>query len=74
MTSRLASFGSRLPRENGGSRCAALRALAIGVAILSLAGVANAEVLDARFAEFVKIYKATKPIYARMNRGTRSST
>lgn len=35
---------------------------------------ANATLFDARFAEFVKIYKATKPIYARLNRGTRSST
>lgn len=33
-----------------------------------------AALFDARFAEFVKIYKATKPIYARLNRGTRSST
>jgi xylulokinase len=31
-------------------------------------------VYDRLFSEFVKIYKATKPIYARLNRGTRSST
>jgi aminopeptidase YwaD len=54
LTSRLASFGSPLPRENGGSRCAALRALAIGVAILSLAGVANAEVLEAELRRDVR--------------------
>lgn len=34
---------------------------------------ARAALYDRLFAEFVKIYKATKPIYARLNRGTRSS-
>ena len=34
----------------------------------------RAALYDGLFAEFVKIYKATKPIYARLNRGTRSST
>ena len=34
----------------------------------------RAAAYDPLFAEFVKIYKATKPIYARLNRGTRSST
>ncbi len=33
----------------------------------------RAALYDGRFKEFVKIYKATKPIYARLNRGTRSS-
>ena len=35
---------------------------------------ANVALYDDRFTEFVKIYKATKPIYARRGRGTRSST
>jgi len=33
----------------------------------------RAALYDGLFAEFVKIYKATKPIYARLNRRTRSS-
>ncbi len=33
----------------------------------------RAALYDGLFAEFVKIYKATKPIYARLNRGARSS-
>jgi xylulokinase len=33
----------------------------------------RAALYDGLFEEFVKIYKATKPIYARLNRGTRSS-
>ena len=46
----------------------------VGVAASYRPDPANAALFDARFAEFVKIYKATKPIYARLNRGTRSST
>ena len=34
----------------------------------------RAALYDDLFAEFVKIYKATKPIYARLNRGTRSTS
>lgn len=34
----------------------------------------RAALYDRLFAEFVKIYKATKPIYARLNRASRSST
>ena len=34
----------------------------------------RAALYDGLFAEFVKIYKATKPIYGRLNRGTRSSS
>ncbi len=46
----------------------------VGVAATFRPDPARAARYDPLFAEFVKIYKATKPIYARLNRGTRSST
>lgn len=46
----------------------------VGVAATYRPDPARAERYDALFDEFVKIYKATKPIYARLNRRTRSST